>query len=277
MMNEVKTLTDAIRYFADEQVCIDIVAEMRWPDGPVCPKCSAASHRQHFLKTQKRWQCRTCAKQFSVKVGTIFEDSAIKLDKWLVAMWLLANCKNGISSYEIARDIGITQKSAWFVLHRIREALNNGSVLKMGGNGGPIQADETFIGGKPKNMHKDRKLKMRVNPNGMMEKTAVFGMIDSGTRQVRAMVVPNVKRATLQKAILDNVGFGSTVHTDQWVGYDGLKGSKFVHETVNHMTEYVSASGVHTQAIENFWSMPQAHPKRHLRCCRAVPHGRICD
>jgi transposase-like protein len=254
MMNEVKTLTDAIRYFSDEQVCIDVVAEMRWPDGPVCPKCASGSHRQHWLKIQKRWQCRNCGKQFSVKAGTIFEDSAIRLDKWLVAMWLLANCKNGISSYELARDIGVTQKSAWFLLHRIREALRTGTVVKMGNTGTPVQADETFIGGKPKNMHRDRRLKMKIAENGYAEKTAIFGMLETGSRQVRAMVVPNVKRTTLQKAILDNVGFGSTVHTDNWPGYDGLRGAQFVHDTVNHMTEHVSASGVHTQAIENFWS-----------------------
>ena len=159
MKNELKTLADAIRYFSDEQVCIDTVALMRWPDGPHCPACLSPEPRQHWLKTQRRWQCRECGKQYSVKVNTIFEDSPIPLDKWLTAMWLLANCKNGVSSYEIHRSIGVTQKSAWFMLQRIRLAMKNQSVLKLGYQGGPVEMDETFIGGKLKNMHKSRKPK----------------------------------------------------------------------------------------------------------------------
>jgi transposase-like protein len=159
MKNELKTLPDAIRYFSDEQVCINTVAAMRWPDGVQCPACLMPDIRQHWLKNQRRWQCRDCGKQYSVKVNTIFEDSPIRLDKWLTAMWLLANRKNGISSYEIARDIGVTQKSAWFMLQRIRLAMKNKSVRKLGYQGGPVEMDETFIGGKLKNMHKSRKPK----------------------------------------------------------------------------------------------------------------------
>ena len=159
MKNEVKTLSDAIRYFSDEQVCIDTVAGLRWMNGPECPRCASLSNRQHWLKAQKRWQCRDCGKQYSVKVNTVFEDSPIKLDKWLTAMWLLANCKNGISSYEIARDLGVTQKTAWFMLQRIRLAMKNKSLIKLGNQGGPVEMDETFIGGKLKNMHKNRKPK----------------------------------------------------------------------------------------------------------------------
>jgi hypothetical protein len=150
-------------------------------------------------------------------------------------LWLLVNCKNGVSSYEIARDLEITQKSAWFVLQRLRFILKDVSVEKMGGTGTPIQMDESFHGGKPKNMHRSKRLARKIGMNGgYSDKTSVFGMLETGTRQVRAMVVPNVKRTTLQKAILDNVGFGSTIHTDQWPGYDGLT-KMFVHETVNHM------------------------------------------
>lgn len=262
MTNEVKSLADAIRYFADEQICIDTVASMRWPDGPVCPVCTSASHRQHWLKTQKRWQCRNCGKQFSVKVGTIFEDSAIKIDKWLTAMWLMANCKNGISSYELSRDIGVTQKSAWFMLHRIREALKNRSVMKMGNTGGAVEADETFIGGAVRNMHKNRKLKLQKIKNetpawkstgAYYGKTAVMGMFDRDTRQVRAKVVPNVRRETLQAEILNNVHHGSTLYTDQAVAYETLK-DRFVHETVNHIDSYVRGQ-VHTNCLENFWSL----------------------
>jgi len=255
MDNQVKTLTDAIRYFADEQVCIDTVAMMRWPNGPECPKCASLAERQHWLKVQKRWQCRDCGKQFSVKVNTVFEDSAIKLDKWLTAMWLLANCKNGISSYEIAKDVGVTQKSAWFMLQRIRLAMKNGSVLKMGGKkGGPVEVDECFIGGLPKNMHADRRAKQKIGMNGYAEKAIVVGMLDRNTRQVRAQVIPNVKRETLQNHVLNGIERKSTVYTDGWVGYDGLKVREFVHETVNHIEEYVRGE-VHTQGIENFWSL----------------------
>jgi transposase-like protein len=252
-----KTLIEAIRYFSDEQVCINAVAALRWVDGkPVCPKCGAEENeRKHYwLDTQKRWKCYLCRKQFSVKQGTIFEDSPIHLSKWMCALWLLVNCKNGVSSYEVARDLDITQKSAWFVLQRLRFILKDVTPVKMGGSGTPVQMDESFHGGKPKNMHRSRRLQLQIGMNGYAEKTAVFGMLETGTRQVRAMVVPNVKRSTLQKAILDNVGSGATIHTDQWTGYDGLT-KQFVHETVNHMETYVTEGGVNTQAIENFWSL----------------------
>src|SRR5437762_9500926 len=152
-----KTLRDAVRRFSDEQVCVDTVAKLRWPDGPVCPKCGGKDH--YYLATQKRWKCKNgkCGKQFSVKVNTIFEDSPLGLDKWLMAMWMLANCKNGVSSWEIHRAIGITQKSAWFMMHRIRLAMQNGSIVKLGGASGEVEADETFIGGKARNMHKSVK------------------------------------------------------------------------------------------------------------------------
>src|ERR1700691_2654788 len=143
-METPKNFLQAIEYFRDEQVCIDAVSSMRWPNGPVCPDCQ--TENPYYIKTQRRWKCRECRRQFSVKLNTIFEDSAIKLDKWLTAMWMLANCKNGISSYEISRSIGVTQKSAWFMLHRIREAMKNKSVLKLGSSGGPVEVDEAFIG-----------------------------------------------------------------------------------------------------------------------------------
>src|ERR1017187_5666894 len=204
MKNELKTLSDAIRYFADEQVCIDTVAAMRWPDGPQCPACLMPDIRQHWLKNQRRWQCRDCGKQFSVKVNTIFEDSPISLDKWLTTMWLLANCKNGVSSYEVARDIGVTQKSAWFMLHRIREAMRDARTHKFG-FGGPVESDEAFIGPNPQKMHKDRKAKLQARDGlkgGLVGKTAVQGILDRELRQVRARVLPNLKRSTLQEMIL---------------------------------------------------------------------------
>ena len=251
-MEAPKTLLEAIQYFSDEQVCIDTVAAMRWMDGVRCGYCDA--DQPYYLKTQKRWKCRKCRKQFSVKVNSIFEDSPISLKKWLPALWLIVNCKNGISSYELARDLGVTQKTAWFMLQRLRLALKAGGIVKLGGTGGPVEVDETFIGGLPKNMHEDKRLALKVGMNGYAEKTAVVGMLDRDTRQVRAQVVPNVKRETLQNAILAGIEKQSTVYTDGWAGYDNLAAKDFVHDTVNHLNEYVRGQ-VHTQGIENFWSL----------------------
>jgi transposase-like protein len=234
------SLLEAIRYFSDVDVCIEFVASLRWMDGVAqCPHCGGKN--AGFLKTRRIWKCRMpeCRKQFSVKTGTIFEESPIGLDKWLMAIWLVVNCKNGISSYEIHRDLKVTQKSAWFMLHRIRLALKNGTWAKLGRGGEPVEVDETFVGGKPKNMHAAKRLKMKTALNGYAEKAIVVGMLDRASRQVRAQVVPDVKRGTLQKAVLDRVGFGSTVYTDGWPGYDGLKAEKYVHETVTHIEEYV--------------------------------------
>lgn len=257
-MDSPKTLQQAIQYFSDEQVCIDAVAAMRWPDGPRCPDCLGDSAKNpYYLKTQKRWKCRSCRRQFSVKVGTIFEDSPIPLQKWLPALWLLTNCKNGVSSWELHRALGVTQKTAWFMLHRLRLAMkasNNGT--KLGSNeGGFVEVDETFVGGLVKNMHKDRKLRATqkggVGPHG--NKTIVQGMLDRDARQVRAIIIPDVKRETLQTQILDNVKYGSTVCTDEWVGYDGVR-NRFVHEVINHANSYVNGQ-IHTNGIENFWSL----------------------
>jgi transposase-like protein len=253
-VSQPNTLVEAIRYFSDKQTCINAVAAMRWEDGsPVCPKCNAAQgERNHYwLQTQKRWKCYACRKQFSVKVGTIFEDSPLDLHIWLTAMWMLCNCKNGVSSYEIGRATGIAQKSAWFVLQRLRHVLKDIQPMKL--DGGPIEIDECHVGPKPKNMHKDKRLARKVGMDGYADKTAIMGMLDRTSRQVRATVIPNASRETLQKQILERVGFGSTVYTDGWQGYIGLAAKQYVHETVNHLEEYVRGN-VHTQGIENFWS-----------------------
>ena len=251
---QIKTLTEAIRHFSSPQVCIDTVAKLRWLDGkPVCPKCGTVEgDRKHYwLDTQKRWKCYSCRKQFSVKVGSIFEDSALSLDVWLVSLWMLVSCKNGVSSYEIHRAVGISQKSAWFVLQRLRYMLTGAKQAELGN--GPVEIDECFIGGKPKNMHAKKRAKLQIGEYGYAEKTAIMGMLDRGTREVRAMVIPNVKRETLQKKILEHVGFGATVYTDGWAGYDRMDEKRYVHEIVNHAEEYVRGE-VSTQAIENFWS-----------------------
>ena len=252
-MESPKTLQQAIQYFSNEQVCIDAVAAMRWPDGPRCPDCHGDDAKNpYYLKTQRRWKCRSCRRQFSVKVGTIMEDSAIPLQKWLPALWLLISCKNGVSSWEIHRTLGVSQKAAWFMLHRLRLALKTGNVGKLGGPDAEIETDETFIGGRKKNMHADEKLRYEQR-GGAQGKTAVMGILDRDLRQVRAKIVPNVKRETLQAEIMKEVKYGSKVYTDDAVVYNDLR-SRFVHEVVNKTESYVSGR-VHVNGMENFWSL----------------------
>jgi len=255
-----KTLQEAIQYFSDEQVCIDTVAKLRWPDGVVtCPSCEGKEH--YYLASQKRWKCKECGRQFSVKLGTIFEDSPISLCKWLAALWMLVNCKNGVSSYEVGRALGVTQKSAWFMMHRLRLALRNGSLEKFGsGEGGEVEVDESYVGPNPKNMHKERKLRYNQQRNATGHgKAIVMGILDRESREVRAKVVPNAKRETLQSEILKNVRHGSRVYTDEAVAYNTLW-ANYIHRVVNHAEEYVKGS-VHTNGLENFWSLM----KRNLR------------
>jgi transposase-like protein len=253
-MDAPETLQAAIAYFSDPQRAFDAAVEFRWPDGKVlCPRCGQAKHS--FVKTRRLWFCYVCKKQFTVKVGTIMEDSPMGLDKWMAAIWMLANCKNGISSYELAKNLGIRQNSAWFMLHRIREAMRDDRTHKFG-FGGPVESDETFIGPNPQKMHNDRKRKLQTwndSKGGYVSKTAVHGVLDRYYRQVRAKSIPNVKRETLQKAILDNVTPFAKVYTDEFSSYVGLD-KKFVHKVVDHSREYVRGQ-VHTQGIENFWSL----------------------
>jgi len=258
-MESPKTLQEAIQLFSDEQVCIDAVSTMRWPNGPRCPDCLGENAKNpYYLKTQKRWKCRYCRRQFSVKVGTIFEDSPITLQKWLPALWMLISCKNGVSSYEIHRALGVSQKTAWFMLHRLRLGLKTDPMgTKLGGaEGGGVEVDETFIGGKLKNMHRDRRERFAAktgHAGGATGKTAVMGILDRDERKIRATVVPDVKRETLQNEVLSNVKYGSTVYTDDAVPYDTLH-RRYIHEVVNHAETYVNGR-VHTNGLENFWSL----------------------
>lgn len=267
-MKKPVTLFEAIAYFSDADRAFEYAKWLRWPDEKVtCPRCGSDSNS--FVKTRKLWFCNGCKKQFTVKVGTIFEDSPIALGKWMTAVWMICNCKNGISSYELHRSIGVTQKSAWFMLHRIREAMRNGTFGKMGGSdGGPVEVDEVYIGGEPKHMHKSKKDIRMAQPdywyaskrrtglkNGRgTDKVPVFGMLDRELRQVRAHAVPNVRREVLLSAILENIQKGSTVYSDAYPGYKSLAKMDFVHDTVNHVQEYVRGQ-VHTNGIENFWSL----------------------
>lgn len=257
-----KTLQEAITYFADPEQAFISAVNLRWPDGKIrCPRCSGEKHS--FVKTRLLWFCKGCKRQFTVKVGTIMEDSPIGLDKWMTAVWMIVNCKNGISSWEIHRALGITQKSAWFLLQRIREALSGKGFTvktKLGGGheGSEVEVDETYIGGKSKNMHKAHRIRS-LTQGVHVGKTAVQGFLDRDLRQVRAEVVPNVTRETLQSAVLKNIKYGTSVFTDDAVAYDMLK-YKFVHDVVNHAKEYVRGR-VHTNGLENFWSLL----KRNLR------------
>lgn len=243
-----KTLIEAIRYFSDIDVCTEFVAKLRWPDGPVCPRCGCTEYS--YLTTRRVWKCKGCKKQYSVKLGTIFEDSALGLDKWLPAIWLVANSKNGISSHELGRALGITQKSSWFVLHRIRLAMQTKSFERLSGE---VEVDETYIGGKARNMHKaDRKRKGAVQGRSTNDKTPVLGMIERGGR-VRAEVVLDAKRKTLRPRVIDNVEVGSSLYTDALKSYTGLD-IAYDHRTVDHAEQYVNGR-VHTNTIENFWSL----------------------
>jgi len=254
-MKKPVTLQQAITYFSDAERAFEYAKFLRWPDGKViCPRCESDSNS--FVKTRRVWFCNGCKKQFTVKVGTIFEDSPIGLDKWMTAVWMICNCRNGISSYELHRSIGVTQKTAWFMLHRIREAMKSGGFWKMGGEGGPVEVDETFVGGRVKNMHRSKRPigpGQTGKPVGHTAKAIVMGMLDRNTRQVRARVIPDVSRETLQDEILKGIEKKSTVYTDAYGGYRSLAQRDFVHDSVNHLDEYVRGQ-VHTNGIENFWS-----------------------
>jgi transposase-like protein len=260
MAHEPKTLQEAIQYFADPNNCIDYLANRRWKDGVVCPTCG--SREVSFVPSRRVWQCKTRHKkcQFSIKVGTIFEDSAIGLDKWLSAMWMLANARNGVSSWEIHRSLGVTQKSAWFMLQRIRYAMQSAPSGKLGGPGSKIESDETFVGGKAKNMHANRRAQFRAARESSMtgdanlvNKTAVWGVLDREQRKIRATVVPKVNREALQAAVLNHVAHGSTIYTDEARVYRSLP-KEYTHEFVNHVEKYVDGQ-VHTNGLENFWSL----------------------
>ncbi|HVC51471.1 MAG TPA: IS1595 family transposase [Stellaceae bacterium] len=253
MTTEPRTLIEAIRYFADPDVALQTMVELRWPDGVHCPTCGRTDPR--FIATRRMWECkeRHPRKQFSAKVGTIFEDSPIDLGKWFAAIWMVANCKNGISSYEMHRALGVTQKTAWFMDHRIRLAMKTGSFLKMSGE---IEADETFIGGLAKNMHKHEKTR-KIKGTGGSGKEAVLGIVErgdeNGKSRIKASHIPNVRRITLQTAVRDTVEPGSHLYTDALRSYLGL-GDAYTHETIHHAVAFVDGN-VHTNSVENFWSL----------------------
>lgn len=253
-MESPKTLQETIQFFSDYENCRKFMVFVRWMDEKVrCPRCN--SEKVTYLEKARLYRCYGDhpKQKFSLKVGTVFEDSPIPLEKWLPAVWLVVNCKNGISSYELHRALGVTQKSAWFMLHRIRTAVKEKDLgFKLGGPDTEVETDETFVGGRKKNMHADKKL-LYEQKGGAQGKTVVQGFLDRDLRKVRAKIVPNVKRETLQAEVLNEVKFGSKLYTDDAVAYNELR-SHFVHEVVNKTESYVRGR-VHVNGMENFWSL----------------------
>ena len=256
-MKTPRTLQEAIRYFSDPAVCFEFVVQLRWPDGVVCPTCG--SREVGFVASRNLFQCKAKhpKRQFSVKVGTIFEDSPIGLDKWLAGIWLIGNAKNSISSYEIGRALGITQKSAWFLLHRIRLAMQTESFETMAG---PVEADETFIGGKARFMHKDKKAaKVKGTGGTGSGKVAVMGPLErhgsDKPSRVRAKVVANTCKKTVQAEVVTHVEPGAEPFTDALASSSGLD-REYIHAVIDHAEAYARGN-VHTNGIENFWSLPK--------------------
>ena len=252
------TLRDAILYFAEFENCRQFMIQLRWPDGKVaCPECGAT--KVTWLEKQRVWKCYAnhLKPRFSLKTGTIFEDSPIGLEKWLPAVWMLLNCKNGISSYELHRGLGVTQKTAWFMLQRIRLAMQDD--LTGGMLGGEVEVDESFIGGKVRNMHKERKLRAMNGaaggPGG--NKTIVLGMLERASegrkKRIRTSVIADRKKATMQPEVMAHVEPGSKVYSDDFA-FQWKMEDRYQHEAVNHLQAYVEGN-CHTNSVENFWSL----------------------
>lgn len=251
-MDNPETLIEAVRYFSDLDRCEDLMRQLRWPGGePKCTECGSKNVGE--IKTRRLLRCRECRRQIYTKRGTIFEDSPIGLDKWFVALWSIANCKNGISSHELARAIGVQQKTAWFMLHRIRTAMEIDGGDKFEG---PAEADTTYVGGLAENMHKSKREKI-IKGRGAVGKTPVHGVLqrgdDEGPSQVRAIVLSREDGNTLTGEIRRSVKVGREVYTDEARAYEGVA-MTHAHAAIDHSREYV-VGNVHTNGIENFWSL----------------------
>lgn len=251
MAREPKTLQEAVIYFADLDNCQNYIVARRWPNGVTCPTCGRAD--VIYLPNQRRWACKGkhAQKQFSVKVGSVFEDSAIGLDKWMCAVWLITNAKNGISSWEIHRSLGVTQKTAWFMLHRVRLGMQSEQGGKLSGE---VEVDESFIGGAARNMHGDVKArKLQGKHGGTVGKAIVAAVLERKTGKVRTKVVPRRRKGNLQSMVRENVEPGSALYSDALKSYDGLD-SEYAHQVIDHAEKYVDGN-VHTNGLENFWCL----------------------
>ena len=242
------TLHEAVTFFSEFENCLKFMTAIRWPDGIVkCPRCG--SDHVIYMANQRKWKCyeKHVSPTFTLKTGTVFEDSPIALDKWIVATWQVVNCKNGISSWELHRALGVTQKTAWFMLHRIRLGMQDNTT---GGKlSGEIEADETMIGGKARNMHPGKRNKARQLDN--FGKAIVSAVLERHGK-VRATVVPNRRKPAIQAHVREHVEAGSTVFSDELKSYDGL--DEYTHAVINHAETYVNGQ-IHTNGMENFWSL----------------------
>lgn len=252
-MSAPRTLLEAVKHFADFDNCKAFMVARRWPNGVTCPTCGSES--VYWDSSRKGWECKTRhpKRKFTLKTGTIFEDSPIGLDKWLPVVWMIANAKNGISSHEVARSIGVTQKTAWFMLQRIRLAMqdpNGGGKL-----GGEVEVDETYIGGKARNMHASKRRRLH-QKKSLYGKVAVMGLLErhgaKGSR-VRTLIVPNVRQHQLGTEVRRNVEPDSAVYTDALRSYSDL-GQTYIHRVVDHAEQYVDGA-VHTNGLESYWSL----------------------
>lgn len=242
-----QTLLEAAKLFSDPAIALAFMVQLRWPDGVGCPRCGCAKVR--FIKTRSVWECSENhpQKRFSIKTNTIMEDSPLSLDKWLVAIWLEANAKNSISSYEVHRSLGITQKSAWFMQQRIRLAMQSGGFFQK--LSGEVEVDETLIGGRARNMHKGKR---KALGRGYAGKVAVMGLLQRHG-EVRTLVIDNTRRGTLQPKVREHVEKGTEVFTDALASYTGLD-NEYIHQVIDHAECYAKGK-VHTNGLENYWSL----------------------
>lgn len=253
-MDTPRTLVEAVKYFSKPENCLEYLVARRWPDGVTCPTCG--SDAVYFDKSRHGWICKTKhpMRKFSLKTGTIFEDSPLGLDKWLPTVWMIANMKNGVSSHEVARSIGVTQKTAWFMLQRIRLAMQDETGGKLSGD---VEVDETYVGGKARNMHEGKRKRIGFSSkNSMVGKVAVMGLLErhghNGSR-IKTKVLGGRRKGHLQPVVREHVEAGTTVNTDAHFSYQGLA-SDYIHNVIDHAEKYVDGQ-VHTNGCENYWSL----------------------
>lgn len=235
---------DFLKLFPTEEACEKYIADARWPRGMFCPHCG--NHRVYRLETQKRWKCGSCDKQFTVRTGSVLAESKVPLQKWLMAVWIMTSHPKGVSSIQMGKTLGVTQKTAWFLAHRIREAFTQG---KGGLFTGVVEMDETYIGGKEKNKHESKKLKAG---RGAVGKTAVVG-VKQRDGKLKSVVVKNTDKPTLHGIINRTIAPGATICTDEHRAYQGLLNHK--HMTVKHSVGQYVDGMASTNGIESFWAL----------------------